>query len=174
MMIAKIKINQPDTGPEIGVMSPSLFFAISKDGNVIWGNSDLYKLEILNLEGKLIRKIVKDTKPLEITEKDKIRIKKRYKRIIDRGYKLLFPKYFPVFRSISIDCEGRIFVGTYEKARIGKDDAYYYDVFDSEGKYIAKIPLRRTPRVWKKNKLYTVDEDEEGYRYVKRYTVKWK
>jgi len=155
-------------------MSPSLSFEISKEGNVVWGNSGLYKLEVLNLEGKLIRKIVKDSKLLEITEKDKERIKKGYRRLINRGYKLLFPRYFPVFRSISIDWEGRIFVGIYEKVKIGEDDVYYYDVFDSEGKYIAKIPLRRRPRVWKKNKLYTIEEDEDGYQFVKRYTVKWK
>ncbi len=173
-MISNTKIDQPLNPREIRPIGHSLFFAISKEGNIVWGNSGLYKLEVLNLEGELIRKIVKDSKPLEITEKDKERIKKRYKRIIDRGYILLFPRYFPFFRSISIDEEGRIFVGTYERIKIGEDYVYYYDVFDSEGKYIAKIPLRRRPIVWKKNKLYTIEEDEEGYQYVKRYKVTWK
>jgi len=174
MMISKTKIDQPDKGPEIRVMGPSLFFAISREGDVVWGNSGLYKLEVLNLEGKLIKKIVKDSKLLEITEKDKDRIKKRYKRLIDRGYKLLFPRYFPVFRSISIDRKERIFVGTYERIEIGEDSFYYYDVFNSEGKYVAKIPLRVRPRVWKKNRFYTIEEDEEGYQCVKRYKVNWK
>ena len=173
MMISKIKVDQSGEGAEMRILEPSLFFAVTKEGNVVWGNSALYKLEVLNLEGKLIRKIEKDSKPLEITEKDKERIKKGYKRIIDRGYKLLFPKYFPIFRRILIDSEGRIFVGTYERIEIGEDYFYYYDVFDSEGKYIAKIPLRRRPRVWKKNRFYTIEEDEEGYQYVKRYKTTW-
>lgn len=29
------------------------------------------------------------------------------------------------------------------------------------------------PKVWKKNKLYTIEEDEEGYQYVVRYKVAW-
>lgn len=174
MMISKTKIDQPLNPRVIRPIEHSLFFAISKEGNVVWGNSGLYKLEVLNLEGKLIRRIVKDSKTSEITEKDKERLKERNRRIINRGYRLLFPRYFPMFRRISIDWEGRIFVGTYEKVKIGEDDAYYYDVFDSEGKYIAKIPLRKRPRVWKKNRLYTREEDEEGYQFVKRYTVKWK
>jgi hypothetical protein len=29
------------------------------------------------------------------------------------------------------------------------------------------------PRVWKKKKLYTIEEDEEGFQVVKRYKVKW-
>ena len=174
MMISNTKIVQPLNPRVIRPIGHSLFFAISKEGNVVWGNSGLYKLEVLNLEGKLIRRIEKDSKTSEITEKDKERIKERNKRLINMGYRVLFPGYFPIFRSISIDWEGRIFVGTYEKTEIGEDYFYYYDVFDSEGKYIAKISLRRRPRVWKKNKLYTIEEDEEGYQYVKRYKVNWK
>ena len=44
----------------------------------------------------------------------------------------------------------------------------------SEGKYIAKIPFKVRPQTWKKNKLYTIEEDEEGYQYIKRYKVTWK
>ena len=29
-------------------------------------------------------------------------------------------------------------------------------------------------QVWKKQKLYTIEEDEEGYQVVKRYKVNWK
>jgi len=60
----------------------------------------------------------------------------------------------------------------YEKAADGK--TYYYDVFDSEGKYIAKIPLKARPIVWKMDKLYTIEEDEEELQIVKRYRVSWK
>jgi len=52
------------------------------------------------------------------------------------------------------DDEGRIYVMTYE--RVEGTEELYYDVFDLDGKYIAKIPLKSRPRVVKKNKLYTV------------------
>ena len=48
------------------------------------------------------------------------------------------------------------------------------DVFDSEGKFIVKIPLKIRPYVLKKEKLYTVEEDEEGYLMVKRYKINWR
>ena len=172
-MICKTKFDEPDKGRGIRAMRPSLYFAINKEGNVTWGDSSLYELKVLNLEGKLIRRIIKDSNPVEITEKDKERFKESYKRIINRGYKLLFPKYFPIFHSISIDWEGRVFVGTYERIEIG-EDYFYYDVFDPEGRYMAKIPLKHQPIVFKKNKLYTVEEDEEGYQVVKRYKVIWR
>jgi len=71
---------------------------------------------------------------------------------------------------MTTDDEGRIFVRTYKKTEEGK---YYNDVFDSEGKYIARISLKYRPIVWKNQKLYTIEEDEDGYQYVKRYKVTW-
>jgi hypothetical protein len=47
-------------------------------------------------------------------------------------------------------------------------------VFDPEGKYIARFTLKYWAIVWKKQKLYTIEEDEEGYQIVKRYSVGWK
>jgi len=77
---------------------------------------------------------------------------------------------------MSVDEEGRIFLETYERV-IDKENFYYFDVFDSEGKYIAKVPILvrlNSASVWKKNKLYTIEEDEEGFQVIKRYLVVWK
>ena len=54
------------------------------------------------------------------------------------------------------------------------EEIYYHDVFDSEGRYIVKIPLRMRPFMCKRGKLHSIEEDEEGYLVVKRYRVKWK
>jgi hypothetical protein len=51
---------------------------------------------------------------------------------------------------------------------------YYCDVFDSEGRFIAEIALKSAPRVVKKDRLYTIEEDEQGYQVVKRYKIAWK
>jgi len=82
-------------------------------------------------------------------------------------------KYHNAFQFLNIDDAGRIFVQTYERASNGS--GYYYDFFDSEGKYIANISLKTTPQVLKKkNKLYITKEDEDSYQYIKRYKVTWK
>jgi len=43
-----------------------------------------------------------------------------------------------------------------------------------DGVTVVKIPLEFQPQAFKKSKLYTVEEDEEGYQYVKRYKVTWR
>lgn len=126
-----------------------------------------YELQVFNAQGELSKKIIKEYEPVKITEED---VKRRVRRVPE-DRKLVVPKYFPAVHSITTDDKGRIFVHTYEKAGEGK---YYNDVFDSEGRYIAKVALKDLLQVWKKSKLYTIEEDEEGYQMVKRYKVTWK
>ena len=86
------------------------------------------------------------------------------------GLTIKFAKNFPAFGRLFIDDENRIFAETYERT---KEEEVYFDVFDSNGRYIYKVPLKpgRKNCIWKKNKLYTIDETEEGFPVVKRYKV---
>ena len=84
--------------------------------------------------------------------------------------------------SISLFLSVAIMLGSFDEQRAewkGKieyenGEEYCFDVFDSEGRYIAKIPLNFKPHMLKKEKIYTIEEDEDGYQYVKRYKVTWK
>ena len=71
-----------------------------------------------------------------------------------------------------VDDEGRIFVRTKEKEE--SEESHYYDVFDFDGKYLARIALQAKPRLWKNQKLYTIEKNEAGYFEVVRYKVFWK
>jgi hypothetical protein len=109
---------------------------------------------------------------VKVTEEEKDEWNKRFsKEGIPSTVKIEVPHNHLAFMNLSVDDKGRIFLGTYEKVKVG--EGYYYDVFDSEGKYLAKIPLMVRPQVWKKGKLYTIEEDEDGYQFVKRYKVTW-
>ncbi len=161
--------------PYLNPFIPRCYWEVTKEDNIIWGFPDKYELQVLNPDGKLLKKIVKDHTPVKITQEEKDDwIKERYGGYekVPSETKLLWDKYHSAFIFLSLDEEGRIFARTYEKAADGK--TYYYDVFDSEGKYIAKIPLKARPIVWKTDKLYTIEEDEKGFQMVKRYQVGWK
>ena len=54
------------------------------------------------------------------------------------------------------------------------EEGVIYDVFDAEGRFLAELELDFIPIVWNKDRIYTIEEDEEGYQYVKRYKVTWK
>lgn len=144
------------------------YWLIDKDENIVYGYQADYELRIYNREGTLMKKIIKEYDPVEITEEEK----EERTEGIRPGVKVEIPKYHTAFYRFFLDDEGKIFVQTYEK--IGEEEIYYHDVFDHEGRHIVKIPLRMRPFLCKKGKLYTLEEDEEGYQVVKRYKITWK
>lgn len=146
---------------------PVLRWDLNNNDQIICGYPKKYEMEIFDSRGKVIRKIIKDYEQVEITKEEM----KPFERL-PQTIKLSMLKYKSAYQQLIVDDECKIFVLTWE--RIADRDGYYYDVFDSEGKYIAKIPLRMRPIVWKKNKFYTIEEDEKGYQVVKRYKVTWK
>lgn len=161
-----------DVTPKIyNVYPPQCVWEVRSDDSIVWGYADKYELEILDRSGQVIRKIIKGYEPVEITEEEKQKwVKNNFgDRGIPSDTKVNWNKYHNAFQFLNIDDSGRIFVQSHKK----ESNGYYYDVFDAEGKYIANIPLRTRPRVQKKSKLYTIEEDEEGYQVVKRYKVTW-
>ncbi len=159
--------------PRIDARFPRQYWQINKDGSIIWGVNTRYELQVINPDGKVTKKIIKDYDPVSITKEYKEKwIKERFGEEGPMpGTKFVWGKHNLAFRDIRLDDEGRIFVQTYEK--IGESSGGYYDIFDSEGRYIAKVFLEVEPLVWKKNKMYTIYEDGDGYRFIKRFSVAW-
>ncbi|MCK4645045.1 MAG: hypothetical protein KAU46_02230 [Candidatus Aminicenantes bacterium] len=148
---------------------PRLRWSVFKGNHVIFSFSDTYELLIYDVEGKLIRKIIKKYKPVKISREELAYMRKVVR--LPPNIRLIVPKHHTAFQRFTVDDEDRIFVQTWEKTKDGK--AYMYDVFNSDGICMTNVPLNSAPKVWKKNKLYTIEEDEEGYQYVVRYKVVW-
>ncbi len=167
------KLEYNDEPNVIYPFPPFILYTVMEDNKVLWGNWLYSQLQIADEEGRVIRKIIKDYDPVIIPDEEKERdIKERFgEGGVPPNIKLIFPKYYPAFWHLSTDDEGRIFVQTFEKT---EDGSNYYDIFDSEGRYIAKVPSEVRPQTWKKNKLYAIEEDEDGFQMVKRYKVTWK
>jgi hypothetical protein len=148
--------------------SGSVYFAFDKHDRAVCAVSDKYELNIYDTEGNLIKKIKKEYDPIEITEEEKREAAKE----MPSELKLVFPKHHNPIHWISTDDEGRIFVMTME--RIPNEEGYYHDVFDPQGRFIAKIPFRFRPRLIKRKKFYTVAEDRDGFHVIKRYIMNWR
>ena len=152
----------------------NLVWNVNEQDHIIWGHMSKYELFVHNPHGKLIKKIVRDYDGIEITSQGKEKLIKEWfgDNPVPSNLNIVFPDRYPPLIRFSCDEEGRIFVQTYDKTEDGEAD--YYDVFDSEGKYIARFSLKYWAIVWKKQKLYTIEEDEDGFQVVKRYQVTWK
>lgn len=157
---------------KINIFRFLIFYVVGKEDHIFYGNPEEYEIKIFNSEGKLVKKILKEWDAVKVTKEDEEDILARIPDV-GGGFKdrLEFPKLFPAYQSFSLDEQERLLVRTFEKGK--KKDEYFFDVFDVEGKYIAKILLKGELRVWKGKKLYAIDETEDGFMIFKCYSVDW-
>ena len=148
-------------------------------GNVYVAESQEYKIQVFSPERKSIRRIEKEHVKSKATKQDVENIVREHFQEDENRRKfwsntvkeqLKIPDYKPGFNRIYFDRDKLLVL---RHARDMKKNSFV-DGFDSEGKYIGKALLDVLPRMWKNNKLYTIEADEEGYQYIKRYKVTWK
>lgn len=151
----------------------NLVWDVSANDDIIWGVMNSYEIFVHNPEGELTKKIVRENDMIRITKEDEEKLMREH--FGDNpppsitNY-VIFPANYPEFIRFTCDEEGRIFVQNFEQS---KDVKNYYDVFDSDGKYIVMITLKFRPHVWKNGKMYAIEEDLDGFQIVRRYKVTW-
>jgi hypothetical protein len=146
-----------------------IVWGLIKEDHIVWGDRRKYEFSVLSSEGKLVRKISVAHKQKEMTKADKERLLNEW---FDGNpppseYTFIFPAHFPAFANFSCAEDGSFLVQTYEETEDGKKTIH--DIFDSAGRFLARVPLRTRNFVLKKGKLYTIEEDQDGYYSVKRY-----
>ena len=94
--------------------------------------------------------------------------------------KNIVPRHQTAFQRFWVDDEDRIIVQTWEKTQDG--EGFIYDIFGPDGIFFAQAPLvfsfgrfaqHLSPLFWKDGKVYAREENEDGYQFVVRYSVKW-
>lgn len=164
--LARIKIKR--RRGVINRFSPNIYMTVDDEDNIIFGYSKDYELQIFNPEGDLIKKIIREYDPVEVTEEEK----EKATQGAPPQLKFEFSKYHPAFLRFVHDETGRLYVQSYEKGE--GNNVYYHDVFNRDGRYIAKVQLRQFPVIFRNGKLYSLEENEDGYQVIKRYKITWK
>jgi len=161
-------------GAIMGVTERNFYF-----GNTTRG----YEILKYDLEGNLLRKIRKEYEPVPVSEEYKKIFMKPYERASEKNRnKIYFPEFLPPFQFGFVDDIGRIFVMTYEKSGISKE--YKYDIFNPDGLFLGRTCLRNYGHRGnselplfvkaKKNRLYCIQENEEGSKGLTIYKMNWK
>ena len=155
-----------------------LCWTLDSSGNVYIGESQTYEIQVFSPLGKQIRRIEKEYEQSKVLKPDienyvkeqfKFDKKERIFWSMTIKQKLRVPAHKPVFEKFFF-AEDRLFVLRSEN---GNKERSFLDIFDSEGKYSWKMRLKIRPWIWKNNKIYSVEKDEDGYHVVKRYKVFW-
>ncbi len=166
------EIKSVTLGSAYDMMAPFAFWTLDCKDNIIFGFPKEYEIEIINAQNKTVRKISKEYMPIEVGPEEKAQYTQRLKEVRlspDLMSKIFISKYYSAYANFLTDDNGWLFVANWERA--GKD--YIYDVFDPEGRYLAKFTPPYKSILFRKGRLYTSEETEDGYQVIKRYRVNW-
>ena len=155
--------------PKVTAFDPFLPIArwtLDDQDNIIYGYPKTYEILVFGAQNKLVRKIQKEYNPIKVSDAEIEEAKKD----LPAGITPAFSNFHSAFRNLLVDEEGRIYVQTWRKDANGQ--CVFYDLFDKEGRYLAVLNLKERAMI-RKGKMYSVDEDEDGYQTIKRYAVTW-
>lgn len=149
------------------------------DDRLIYGCPiDDYEIQIFNPQGRLERKIYRAFDPQAILAQEKQAILNLRKKLPESQRQIDFPKQHAPYLSVNNDDAGHTIVQVFSEylEDPSRTSESVFDIFDKEGRYLAQIRhpfkgLFEKPIIWKKGKMFTVEQDEEGYPYIVRYVV---
>jgi hypothetical protein len=158
----------PFKGTTIIPFSPVAYFQIDYIDRIIYAYPKDYEIIFYGKNNEIEKKIFRKYDPLEVSKEEREEKLKYFPSDI----KVEFPKYHSAFQRFIVGDDGYIYVEIWEKSKDGKRSIF--DVFDDIGRYIGQTKLYPDPKIIKKEKLYSLEEDADGFQVIKRYDVKWK
>ena len=151
----------------------NLLYELDREGLLYLGSAKAYEIRIVSAEGKVLKTIGRDYDPVPITQADKDEMLKSLTGPPGVSAKdmILLPDVFPPYGGFVLADEGRLLVRTYEKGKAEKE--YYWDVFDADGRYVAKLPIAHQIQLWRDGRAYFFVEDEDGFRVLRCCRARW-
>jgi hypothetical protein len=154
----------------------AIVYQMDPAGRIFLGRNRESEIKIFSAEDKVTKRISREYDPVPITKDDKEEMLKQLDRMpstpsVNVKEMIEFPEFFPAFAYFILTDDGRLLVRTYEKGK--KKREYIWDVYDAEGRYVARFPLTVDLQVWQDEKAYGLEENEEGYKILKCFRVRW-
>jgi|Deesub1362B_J571_1020462.scaffolds.fasta_scaffold00002_404 hypothetical protein len=158
---------------KINLFNLVTFYQLDSKGNILYAKNDRYEIKYYDPRGNLFQIVRKKHKKVKITQQDIDDILAKIPSTQGMNVKdrLVFSEYFPPISFLSVDPADRVYVRTYEKGK--KKNEYWLDIFDPQGQYLARCLTTAIPFYWRENRVYSIEENEEGYQVVRRYLVRW-
>ncbi len=142
-------------------------------GNIFLNSPGGYEIRVVSPEGKTLRTFGRDFDPVPITKSDQEEMLKLVSNTPGVNVKelVIFPPAYPPYTGFIPADEGRLLVQTYEKDKEKK--GRYSDVFDDQGRYIARVLFEDDLRLWRDGRAYFSAEDKDGDIILKCFRARW-
>lgn len=151
---------------------------INSANNIHIATANRYEIDVFSSSGQLLFKYKLDFNPIPVMGEAQSKISEiidKLRGLIDVKAISELVKYYPVFKSISIDEKDRIWIEHYKAYWRDKPrKETIFDVFFSDGKYLftTKIKGNVFPQpVFKNGYIYTLFMDESGFSRALRLRI---
>ena len=159
---------------------------LAADDTIYFGYPQDYSIEVYSPEGRKTKTIRRAYDPIIVKDSDKAYFgasvagpfltRTRTPRSENETRDILkfieYPKYKPAYLNFALMENGWLIV----LVEYAAGDHSLFDIFDENGRYIgqfkAEFPAEYGLFFFKNGKAYAVEADEEGYKSIKRYSVK--
>jgi len=150
-----------------------LLFQMNDQGEIYIGSSSNYIIQVFDRDGNQLRAIQREYDPVPISKAEKDEMAGSIPDAPDTKVKemLEYPDSYPPYGHFILADDGRILVQTYERGKTRKE--FMWDVFNEQGRYIARIPLAINLQVWQNGKAYGIEEDDNGQKILKCFLARW-
>lgn len=168
----EFRVPLPGSGTKINILDMISAYQFSPAGNIYYGRNADYEIKVYGPDGKPVRTIQKDYDRVKVTQADIDEMLERMPIAVpDVNIKEMFtfPEYFPPFQGFILDDLGRLYVRTFTKGKAKGE--YVFDVFDADGVFFAQFITKSDLRLCKAGKAYGIEETDDGYQVIKRYSV---
>ncbi len=148
---------------------PVSYFVVDRDDSLLYGYPQTYEIRFFRpSDHKEVKRIAREYDPVAATAAERVASEKR----VPYGANITFDfsKYHSAYRRFFTSDLGHVFVETWEMT---KDGRKIYDLFDAEGRFISRMPFKPSGITILNGKYYALEEDADGYQFVKRYSVTW-
>jgi hypothetical protein len=172
---------QPQVEVRQNVRLPRFFMWRVSAGRIFIANEKRgYEILVYDQDGRLVRKIRKEYRPVHVTESIKAAVLGPDYRRSGVSHGKWFPDPLPPLNQFFTDDEGRLFVMTYEAGE--HEGEFLWDIFNPDGVFVGRKSLNI---MWaslylgpkytfvKNGKLYCRHEKESGFQVLAVYQMIW-
>jgi hypothetical protein len=166
--LIQVLAREPQSAPnKIKLFMPKSYWTLDLSDNLIYGHSGDYEVRFFESgTRKLLKRVRKDFVTVPVSDE----VMKKFRKPEYSAMNVEFAKEHAAFLTFFLSDTGHLFVETFEEAGNGY---FIHDIFDKDGRLLARVPLKPRGLKISEGKYYALEEDEDGFQYVKRYTVTW-
>ncbi len=153
-----------------------ILLAADGRGNVFVGSSKGYVIRVFDFDGRPVRTIERDYDPVPMPKEEREKMTKMLGEMpaagaVDPKKMFEIPSHMPPYAYFTVNQDGRLLVQTYEKEKGPRDRVF--DVFDADGRYIARVPLANGVIAWRGDRIFGIEENENGFEVLKVFRLRW-